>query len=156
LLAYNLLERNKKWNKSVTNAGGWADSDLNKYLNHRLYNAMPNQFKELLKKVIVYSSIGQMSTELSSSDCYITIPSLIEVDPTKTFEPYNSEGTSISYMNTNESRMRSRIGREPSEYWLRSPNAAYSNYVYTIDEFGKPHTTVNATGSFGILIEISL
>ena len=155
LLASHLLGRTKKWNTSNVNAGGWADSELNASLNERLYNAMPTQIRALLKKVIVYSSIGQMSTELSSSDCYITIPALIEVDPTQTSEPYNSEGTSISYLSTNDSRKRAFDGGDYNAYWLRTPNVGYANYIWRVEADGQTQGITNATSSLGVLIELS-
>ena len=155
LLASHLLGRTKKWNASNVNAGGWAGSELNHSLNTRLYNAIPTQIRELLKKVIVYSSVGQMSTELSSSNCYITIPALIEVDPTHTSEPYNSEGTSISYLNTNDSRKRSFDGGDYNAYWTRSPNVGYANYIWRVDENGATQGITNATTALGVLIELS-
>ena len=156
LLASHLLGKTKKWNSSNTNAGGWANSALNKSLNTRLYNAMPAQIKSLLKQVIVYSSVGKQSSELSSSDCYITIPALIEVDPTRTSEPYNSEGTSISYMSTNSSRKRAFDGGDYGEYWLRSPNVDYANYIWRVDANGQTQGIDNASTKHGVLIEISL
>ena len=155
LLASHLLGRTKRWNTSNTNVGGWANSEMNRSLNERLYNAMPNQIRQLLKKVIVYSSVGQMSTDLSSSDCYITIPALIEVDSSQTSEPYNSEGTAISYLTTNDSRKRAFDGGDYSEYWLRSPNVGYANYIWRVDKNGAVQGITNATTSLGVLIEIS-
>ena len=155
LLASHLLGRTKKWNSTSVNVGGWADSELNESLNTRLYNAMPNQIRQLLKKVIVYSSIGNMSSELSSSDCYITIPALIEVDPTRTSEPYNSEGISISYMNTNESRKRAFDGGGYNSYWLRSPTTGYQSYVWRVESDGRTEPITSPTNSLGVLIEIS-
>ena len=160
LLASHLLGRTKKWNASNTNAGGWASSELNASLNNRLYNAMPTQIKALLKQVIVHSSVGQMSTELSSSDCYITIPALIEVDPTQTSEPYNSEGTSISYLTNNDSRKRAFDGGDYNDYWLRSPSH-YSNYVWRVgdgknnDTLGGTYPVTSPNTELGVLIEIS-
>ena len=155
LLASHLLGRTKRWNTSNSNAGGWADSELNKSLNERLYNAMPTQIKALLKKVIVYSSVGQMSSELSSSDCYITIPALIEVDPTQTSEPYNSEGTSISYLSTNDSRKRSFDNGDYNAYWLRTPNVGYANYIWRVEADGQTQGITNAQTALGVLIELS-
>lgn len=155
LLASHLLGRTKKWNSTNVNAGGWANSALNASLNNRLYNAMPTQIKALMKQVIVYSSIGQMSSELNTSNCYITIPAVIEVDPTQTVEPYNSEGTSISYLSTNDSRKRAFDGGDYAEYWLRSPNVDYANYIWRVDANGAPQSITNATSSLGVLIEIS-
>ena len=155
LLASHLLGRTKRWNATNINAGGWVESALNKSLNTRLYNAMPNQIRALLKQVIIYSSVGQMSTELSSSNCYITIPALIEVDPSQTTEPYNSEGTSISYLSTNDSRKRAFDGGDYEEYWLRTPNVEYANYIWRVDKNGATQPITNATSSLGVLIEIS-
>lgn len=161
LLASHLLGRTKKWNTTNVNIGGWAESELNKSLNTRLYNAMPTQIKALLKQVIVYSSVGGMSTELSSSDCYIAIPALIEVDPTQTAEPYNSEGTSISYLNTNDSRKRAFDGGDYYDYWTRSPNIGYSSYIWRVgdgennDTLGGTAGVTQANSYLGVLIEVS-
>ena len=155
LLASHLLGRTKRWNATNINTGGWANSELNNSLNTRLYNAMPTQIRGLLKKVIVYSSVGNMSTELSSSNCYITIPALIEVDPTQTSEPYNSEGTSISYLSTNTSRKRAFDNGDYNAYWLRTPNVGYANYIWRVDESGQTQGITNASTSLGVLIEIS-
>lgn len=155
LLASHALGRTKKWNSSNSSEGGWANAALNKSLNNRLYNALPTQIKLLLKQVIVYSSIGQKSSEVSPSNCYITIPALVEVDPSQTSEPYNSEGTSISYMTSNDSRKRTFDGGDATKYWLRSPNVNYMNYIWHVDTYGQTQPITNATTSLGVVIEIS-
>lgn len=161
LLAANLLGRTKKWNSSNTNDGGWASSKLRQSLNDRLYNAMPTQIRSLMKNVLVYSndgitsSSGSFYTEVTSSGCYITIPALIEVDPTQNSEPYNSEGSSISYMASNSARKRAFRDGDYNDYWLRSPNASYANYVWRVDSSGATQGIKNATDSSGVLIEIS-
>ena len=159
LLASHLLGRTKKWNTSNDNDGGWAASELNQSLNTRLYNAMPTQIKSLLKKVIVYSNNGIMeSEEIVSSDCYITIPALIEVNPSYTSEPYNSEGTSISYLSTDDLRKRSFDGGDYNAYWLRTPTVGYQYYVWRVSESGQAtHTQgiTSPTDSLGVLIMIS-
>ena len=160
LIASHLLGRTKVWNTSNTNDGGWAESSLNRSLNTRLYNAMPTQIKSLLKQVIVYSNDGigdsePYYTEVTPSNCYITIPALIEVDPTRTSEPYNSEGTSISYLNTNDSRKRAFDGGDYNAYWLRTPTAGYTNYIWRVESGGNTEPITNAMTKLGVLIEIS-
>lgn len=160
LLASHLLGRTKMWNASNTNDGGWAESALNKSLNTRLYNAIPAQIKSLIKQVIVYSSDGignsdPYYTEVTPSNCYITIPALIEVDPTRTSEPYNSEGVSISYMSTNDSRKRAFDGGDYNAYWLRTPTAGYTNYIWRVESGGNTEPITNAATNLGVLIEIS-
>ena len=80
---------------------------------------------------------------------------LIEVDPSNTSEPYNSEGTSISYMNTNDSRKRAFDGGNYNAYWLRTPNVGYANYVWRVDEGGSTQGITNTSTSLGVLIELS-
>jgi hypothetical protein len=158
LLATHLLEHNRSYNDESTNAGGWASSALNKYLNTRLYNSMPTQIKSLLKQVIVSSSIGSQSTEISSSNCYIAIPSVIEVgnDSSINIEPYIYEGSTISYMTSNDMRKRAYIDGNYNYYWLRSPNIAYSNnYIYQVDADGKLYGFGSPKTKSGVLIEIS-
>ena len=160
LLASHLLGRTKRWNATGTNDGGWAESELNKSLNSRLYNAMPTQIKSLLKQVIVYSNDGIGNSnpyynEVTPSNCYITIPALIEVDPTRTSEPYNSEGTSISYLSTNDSRKRAFDGGDYNAYWLRTPTIGYTSYIWRVESGGNTESITSPTNNLGVLIEIS-
>lgn len=173
LVASHLLDRTMKYNSTNTNAGGWASSDLNRILNTRFYNAVPVQIRLLLKKMCVLSTIGQMSTELSESGCYINIPSVYDVDSAETSyknELYSGAST-ISSMASNKQRIREfRYGYDNdnvdaySSYWLRSPNIAYQNYVWSVNENYANHNSDSmgstsgfntATSSNGVVIEIS-
>lgn len=158
LLATHLLDRKRSYNSTSTNAGGWASSSLNEYLNTRLYNSIPTQIKSLMKQVIVSSSIGSQSIEISSSNCYVTIPSVIEVSNESSInvEPYIYEGSTISYMTSNNMRRRMFSNGNYGGYWLRSPNISYSNsYVYQVDEYGKLYGFGTPKSASGVLIEIS-
>lgn len=156
LLATHLLDRMRKWNATNTNTGGWKNAKLNAFLNGRLYKAIPNQIRALIKQVKIPSSIGNGSTEVETSDCYITIPACIEVDPTMTSSPYVNEGASISYMSTNDSRKRAYVDGGYGIYWLRSPNASSNSYVYQVNTEGMLDGYNLANYDAGILIEISL
>lgn len=161
MLASQLLSRDKMWNTSNTNDGGWAESALNNSLNTRLYNAMPTQIKALIKQVQVKSndgitsSNGEFYTEVTSSDCYITIPALVEVDSSYNSEPYSSEGSSISYMTTNDSRKRAHNNGDYADYWLRTPSTGWANYVCRVDANGQAQLITQANTNHGVLIEIS-
>lgn len=166
LLATHLLERSRKWNLTSTNTGGWAESYLNKFLNSRLYNAMPAQTKLLLKKVTVQSSIGDGSNDISKSECYITIPAAIELSSSSTFTavPYVNEmaissGKTISYMTSNAMRKRAYVDGAYSYYWTRSPSmySSYTNRVCYVDSYGDVYyySSGYASNNNGVLIEIS-
>ena len=186
LLATNLLERTKTWNGTQASNGahdyGWAGKDgngnsLNKFLNTRLYNAIPIQIRYLLKPMIVWSNDGLGSrvvdgktvyyTDVTSSICYITIPALVELHADyQNVTPYKDEMNNgqdgntwktISYINRNEDRIKTLNDGVASIYWTRSPSADHSSsYVYCVEANG----TVYAIGrysynSYGVLIEIS-
>lgn len=138
-LAKNLLGVNKQYSNKSTNAGGWADSTLNTWLNTRLYKALSPLWKALIKPVKVYSSNGNKSNDTSVSSCYFFVPSLYELDGTASTEPYiNETNATIPYMLNDESRKRTRVSTpETNEtYWTRSPNATVTNWVYTVNEQG--------------------
>ena len=156
LLASHLLDRTAQWNASGTNVGGWSESDLNTYLNNRLYDAMPTQIKLLLKQVRVGSSIGNKSSDVTFSDCYIAIPSVKEVNPRINKEPYNSEGTTIPFLNQAEvSPRRAFLNGDYNAYWLRSPSADYTSYVYRVDADGDTEAITSTTDKLGVVILLS-
>ena len=135
-LAANLLSRQMALSTMSTNEGGWATCNLNNTLNTRVFQAFPTVWQQIIKKVKVSSSVGNMSSEITSSDCYLTIPSVYELDPSMTQEPYCYEGSPISWMTTNKSRRCAYDGGNNAAYWTRSPNIAYSTYAFMVDENG--------------------
>ena len=159
LLASQLLDTKKSWNDTGTNVGGWAESSLNAFLNDRLYKAFPIQIKSLIKQVSVASSAGGQSNEIITSDCYIAIPSVIELcnENTVNVDPYIYEGSTISYMISNEVRKKAFADGVYASYWTRSPNISYSNsYVYQIDVNGAIYGFGTPKTLSGVLIEISI
>lgn len=169
LLATHLLCRTRMWNKTSTNDGGWAESALNAALNTRLYNALPAQIKLLMKQTIVKSNDGigtvvPFYKEITESNCYITIPSLFDVDTSKAIEPYNSESVqgTIASMSGDAGRMRAFDGGDYNDYWLRSPyttttnsGSSYGNYIWRVKNTGATDGIGSAISRYGVLIEIS-
>ena len=155
MLASHLLYKTQKWNQTSITSGGWANSLLNQILNTRLYNAMPTQIKSLMKQVVVYSSIGDGLTELSHSNCYITIPALVEVQSSTSSDTYVAEGSPISYIINAETRKRAFESGEFKDYWLRTPCVDYKAYVYRVDASGYIAPVTSPSASHGVLIEIS-
>lgn len=139
-----------------SNVGGWATTTLNPFMNDRLYRAIDPKWRQLLKQVKIGSSAGGQSSEITYSDCYLAIPSLIEVDASRTEEPYIFEGNSIPFITTSGSRIRKYDNGTAATYWTRSPNAAYSTYYYAIDENGSALGYSYPYSKAGILLECSI
>lgn len=169
LLATHLLSVKKQWSSSSSNAGGWANAQLNNFLNSRFYNAIPYQIKMLMKKVSVASVAGNNSADIVSSGCYVTIPALYDVNDNPSNEAYKSEvydtnGT-IEFMTGRDEdgdgvtdRARTFDGEsEPSAYWLRSPAIGTwsSGYVWRVNENGGTEQITQPNTNLGVLIEIS-
>ena len=166
MIGTHLLERTRQMNVTDTNVGGWANSSLNKFLNGRFYDAIPTQIRSLIKPVVVWSSVGggstsTPSTELSSSNCYVTIPTLKDMDGINSSgvakgDPYNSESfSSISLFSTVDSRKMAFDGGDYNDYWLRSPAVNYNRYFWRIEKDGSAYSISPANSKYAVLIEIS-
>ena len=158
-IASNVLSQTIKLNNVYDNAGGWAGYSLNTYLNDRVLKAFPSKWRQLMKQVQVKSSIGHNSTEISSSECYIFIPSIYELDSSDIMnkEPYINEGEFISHFTIDGYRICSTLEGEAVQYWTRSPTIGHDKYVYRISNIGKSEaiTAVNSTGIY-VRIMISI
>ena len=51
-------------------------------------------------------------------------------------EPYVYEGSPITYMTTNDTRICRTESGKAVAYWTRSPNVNYAGYYYRVDENG--------------------
>ena len=158
-VASNLLGTEKPYNNKSTNAGGWADSTLNTWLNTRMVKAISPLWKALIKPVKVYSSIGNKSNDTSVSNCRFYVPSLYEVDPTATSEPYISETNApIAYFTDDDTRKKAKPSTpaEYESYWTRSPNATVANWLYTVNEAGETYGFSYPGQNSGILLMFSI
>jgi hypothetical protein len=136
-IASNVLETPKPYNLQAGNTGGWAASHLRSYLNNRVYKAIPMKWRQLLKNVVVSSTTGDGASTISSSNCYIFIPSVAEIYPSRNTLPYTNEGTIISHMTTTAHRQCYNSDGEAVIYWTRSPYVGSSGvYICTIDANG--------------------
>ena len=135
-IASKTLSHPVMMDSASSNEGGWASFYLNRYLNNRLYNALPDKWKQLIKQVKIKSSIGKQSLTVSSSDCYIFTPCISELVPSMTQEPYASEGTIISHFSSNESRICYNPSGTAVKYWTRSPSLGWDSYNFRIESSG--------------------
>ena len=135
-IASHALANPMQLNTVSGNAGGWEKMQLNTFLNSRFYNAIPTQWRQLIKQVKISSSIGQKSTEVTTSNCYIAIPSAYEVDGSMNFEPYSYEGSTIPFITSDATRLRKTSNGTSVSYWLRSPNVVSNGYTYGVNSDG--------------------
>lgn len=151
-LMKELLDQKHTMNSTNTNAGGWKDSGMRTWLNARVYNGLPDQWKLLVQMVNVASSIGNQSYEISTANDYIWIPSNKEVGFTITTAPYSNEAEgTINYFTSNASRIKKLDnGNGAANYWwLRSPNISNSYTFCSVNTTGE-YNHYSANGEIGV------
>lgn len=130
-------------NEEYTNAGGWRDSDMRKYLNDDVYNLLPDE----LKAVISDREIKQIKDgeELTSTD-KLWLLSLTEVA-----EEYETDKDDVhfSLFKDERSRVKQQDG-ETAWYWLRSPLASNSTSFCGVSNFGGAYNSYAASNSNGV------
>ena len=155
-IASHALANSMRLNGTSTNVGGWANMNLNNFLNNRFYNAIPAQWRQLLKQVKIQSSVGGKSTEIGTSNCYVAIPSAYEVESGLNQEPYNYEGLPIPFIVSEETRKRPKVDGTETAYWLRSPNILQNTYIWSVSASGTTSGYSYATQTLGIVIILSI
>lgn len=106
-------------------SGGWAKSQLNSWLNTRLPKAISPLWKTLIKKVNVIANNADKAKTTSTSECYFYIPSVYELDPSVSGDPYSIETDStIPFMTSDIARRRTKISTPETyeAYPTRSAN----------------------------------
>lgn len=145
-LMKDLLDRTHTMNGTAVNGGGWRDSGMRAWLNKRVYNGLPDQWKLLIQQVNVMSSAGNQSYDIVTATDYIWIPSCKEVGFNINTTPYSNESdATINYFTTDTSRVkRLDNGAGAAHYWwLRSP------IVSGTTGFGSVYTTGTYNGYYG-------
>ncbi len=155
-LGTHLLSNNMPLGNTPNNTGGWAKTSLNLFLNTRFYEAMPVEWKQIIKQVKVPSTIGNKSHETSTSNCYITIPAVVSVSSIYDYEPYNAEGSIVPYIVSNSTRLRKHENGVADEYWTRSPSIQYSTYFIYVTADGSVNEFAYTYNEKGILLELSI
>ena len=145
-------------------SGGWAKSSLNSWLNTRLPKAIPPLWKSLIKKVNVIANNADKAKTTSTSECYFYIPSVYEIDPTISGEPYSIETDStISFMTSDFVRRRAKVSTPNiyEAYPTRSADVDQSpgTWLYGVD--GGDDTPGRINGYYypqtaGVLIMFSI
>ncbi|WP_147354412.1 DUF6273 domain-containing protein [Clostridium sp. AF22-10] len=155
-MASHVLANQMQLNSTSSNTGGWAAMNLNAFLNERFYKAIPVQWRQLIKQVKIQSSNGQKSTETSTSNCYIAIPSAYEVDGSMNFEPYSYEGSPIPFITSDATRLRKTNDDIAVSYWLRSPNVMSNTYLYGVNADGSLSGYKYANGESYVAVILSI
>ena len=155
LISSHVLSNQMRLSDASVNTGGWERMALNSFLNNRFYEAIPVQWRQLLKQVKIQSTIGNKSSEVSTSACYVAIPAIVEVEGGMNYEPYNYEGSVIPFITSDATRIRKTSDGVATSYWTRSPNVQYI-YTWSVNADGSTNGYNLANNELGVVIILSI
>lgn len=129
-----LMNATRGMNSSNTNAGGWDSCAMRTHLNSNIFEALPRQWRAMIKTVEVLASAGGTSATINTSEDKLFLFSRAEVGFNATNVPYSNEvdadaeELTFSIFTDNNSRIKKTYNGTGSAggWWLRSPDASSS------------------------------
>lgn len=152
-----VMNASRSMNSSNTNVGGWEATAMRTFLNDKVFPALPQQWRAMIKTVETLSSIGNTSAEIATSEDNIFLFSQAEVGFNTKDVPYcnevdaDAEEVTFSIFTDNASRIKKRYNGtgEAVTWWLRSPNSSYSAHFCHVGTGGGSHSA-SATNAIGV------
>ena len=121
------------YNQNNRNAGGFADSDVKRYLNEEVFNTLPEELRNVIAEVERKQENGK------SSLCHLFLPTESEL-----FGDcyYSEDGTysQIEYYKDRRNRIKcNRKGGSPDWYWAASVRSGISTICVGVNGNGYSH-----------------
>lgn len=115
----SLLERTKQMNTSATNAGGFSQMPLYKWMQNRLYNAFPTEWRQMMKQCTIKANqyVDGTANNVQPFSAYLWVPSYNEMQGNNT-EPWVYEGEWVTFFTNNATRIKFRGYTLPEGYTM--------------------------------------
>ena len=118
------------YNQNNRNAGGFADSDVKRYLNEEVFNSLPEELRNVIAEVERKQENGE------SSLCRLFLPTESELFGDCCYsedDTYNQ----IEYYKDRRNRIKcNRKAGSPDWYWTASVRSGTSTYCVGVDSYG--------------------
>ena len=145
-------------NSTITNVGGWRDSDMRTYLNNDIYNLLENDLKKVISETLVVSGHGSTSGEKDFiTEDYLYLLSAAEVwkggisndsarNYTKQLDYY--EGVTTESGKYSKAIKNNNAG-SASLWWLRSAHSGNAIAFFNVAKHGNWNGS-NADKTYGV------
>ena len=152
----NLLATQYRMNPTLTNEGGWGESEMRTSTMATLLSQLPSDLQSVIKQVNKKEVTKDAGEGFTTSADKLWLLAEVEVDGT-TSARYAKEGKQYEYWKTvkdatvtaNKIKYLSNGSGSADGWWLRSPNVSYSNAFYFIESSGFVGNDV-AIGTHGV------
>lgn len=140
------LEGEHAMNKSRTNEGGWAASDMRRYLNKTIFALLPDD----LQAVIAPAKIAQIiDGERIECEDNLFLISKTQAFGKGDWTEYEPDDTHLDIFKTERDRVKECGNNGTWFWWLRSPLASSSAYFCSVSTSGTSGSGF-AYASFGV------
>ena len=143
---------NVQMNSTVTNAGGWQDSEARSYMNEVFYNNLPSDLKEVITTTRVVSGHGSQSgsTDYTTNDriYYLSLKEIFSdvtttqdsaANKTRQLDYYEGKSTTIS--NPTYAKKVNESTAIISWWWTRTATSSNSTGFYRVQTTGVPSSS---------------
>lgn len=118
------------YNQNNRNAGGFADSDVKRYLNEEVFNTLPEELRNVIAEVERKQENGK------SSLCHLFLPTESELFGDCYYSEDNTY-SQIEYYKDRRNRIKcNRKGGSPDWYWTASVRSGNSTYCVGVSHGG--------------------
>ena len=133
----------QKFNSSMTNVGGWKDSEMRTYINSTIYNVLPGDLQNVIVSTKVISGHGYTTGEenfetqdklylLNAQEVWSTNDYDTSVGTSKQLDYYKNQGvTASSYAGA-----KKQYNGSNSYWWLRSATSGTTNTFFCVNYNG--------------------
>lgn len=146
------LEDEHAMNKSLTNEGGWAASDMRRYLNKTIFALLPDD----LQAVIAPTKIAQIiDGERVECEDNLFLISKTQAFGKGSWTEYEPDDTHLDIFKTERDRVKECGNNGTWFWWLRSPLSSSSTlfcYVSNHGTSGSGNAYISSGVAFGFCI----
>ena len=144
VLEFQDIITTSKMNNAYSNTGGWNNAEMNTFINNNIYNALPNELKEIIIDTIVVSSYGKNDTAnfTTTNKLYLLAPKEIYTDYAETTDTAKDLTRILDYYKEKRVTMNSYANAikynnsTATWWWLRNVHSSNSGNFFGVNVTG--------------------
>ena len=133
-IMHDCLKELKPMNSSCTNAGGWEESTMRKYLNEEVIKLLPDELQEIIKPTKIVQVWDGKRRETEDKLFLLSKTQVFGKD--KNYEAIEPDDSQIDIFKTERSRVKEREDCGTASWWERSPGNTTRIYFCYVNGSG--------------------
>ena len=146
-IMHDCLKEPKQMNSECTNAGGWEESTMRRYLNEEVIKLLPDELQAIIKPTKIVQVWGGKRRETEDKLFLLSKTQVFGKD--KNYEAIEPDDSQIDIFKAARSRVKEREGYGTASWWERSPYYYNSDFFCYVSSTGNSHANY-ANSSNGV------